>query len=464
MDIHLYNTLTRAKDLFSPIKSGSVKIYTCGLTVYDYAHIGNLRSYVFADTLRRTLEASGLSVEHIENITDVGHLVGDGDEGEDKMEVGSKKVGKNAWEIAEFFTNEYKKDREALNILPPTRWIKATDAIPEQIEFVKELEAKGFTYKITDGIYFDTSKLSDYGKLAHLDVAGLKEGARVAVNKEKRNPTDFALWKFSPIGGSRQMEWESPWGKGFPGWHIECSAMSREYLGFPFDIHTGGIDHVPVHHTNEIAQNEACCGQIGANIWMHNEHLLVENKKMSKSLGNFYTLKDIVEKGYSPLALRYLYLGTHYRQKMNFTWDALDAAQTALSNLIRELAIIPDWGQPKDESYIDKFRACINDDLNIPKALAVVWEVMEDRQVKPEDKQRNVMGMDAVLGLGLEGAVNEYRKLRDNVPPEVTQLAKEREQARASKDWDRADELRKEIEKLDYRVTDIDTGYKLDPQ
>jgi cysteinyl-tRNA synthetase len=463
MTIKLYNTLTREKQDLSPIEPGKVKIYTCGLTVYDYAHIGNLRSYIFADILHRTLVANSLEVNLIENITDVGHLVGDGDEGEDKMAMGARKTGKSALEIAEYFTNEYKKDRESLNILPPTKWVKATDTIPEQIEFVKELEQKGFTYKITDGIYFDTSKLSDYGKLAHLDIAGLREGARVTTNIEKRNLTDFALWKFSPAGPKREMEWESPWGIGFPGWHLECSAMSRKFLGFPFDIHTGGIDHVPVHHTNEIAQNEACCGQIGANIWMHNEHLLADGKKMSKSLGNYYTIRDIVAKGYSPLAFRYLCLGTHYRQKLNFTFESLDGAQSALGRLVKELATMPDWGQPSDEAYVNKFRECISDDLNTPKALAIIWEVIEDKSRKPEDKQRDIIAMDAVLGLRLEKAVKTYIALQANIPDEVKKLVAEREEARMGKDWGRADELRAKIEQLGWIVKDAPEGPGLEP-
>ncbi|HEY4515466.1 MAG TPA: cysteine--tRNA ligase [Candidatus Paceibacterota bacterium] len=457
MDIHLYNTLTRKKDLLSPITPNNVKIYTCGLTVYDYAHIGNLRSYIFADTLHRTLANTDLEVEQIENITDVGHLVGDGDEGEDKMDVGVRKTGKSAWEIAELFTDAFKHDRNALNILPPTKWIKATDTIQEQIDFIKELETKGYTYKINDGIYFDTSKLSDYGKLAQLDIAGLREGARIVFNKEKRKATDFALWKLSPAsinGKKRDMEWESPWGIGFPGWHIECSAMSRKFLGFPFDIHTGGIDHVPVHHTNEIAQNEACCDSTGANIWMHNEHLLVDGKKMSKSLGNFYILSDIVEKGYSPLAFRYLCLCTHYRQKLNFTWEALESAQISLNKLVRALATQVDTplGHP-----VSKLLEVMTDDLNTPQALASIWESLNS------GKNIDIEFVDKLLGLSLSDQIVNYKELQTNIPDEVRKLIDAREKARLGKDWGKADDLRAQIEKLGWKVMDKTEGPELEP-
>lgn len=457
MELHLFNTLTRSKDRFVPIEPNKVGLYTCGFTVYDYAHIGNLRSYIFADVLKRALIYAGLKVNHIENITDVGHLVGDGDDGEDKMEVGAKKAGKSAWDIAKYYTEIFQKDLEQSNVLPPNVWAPATKFIPEQIEFIKVLEQKGFTYKISDGIYFDTSKLSDYGKLAQLDLSKLKEGARVERNPEKKNPTDFALWKFSPTDKKREMEWESPWGKGFPGWHIECSAISTKFLGERFDIHTGGIDHIPVHHTNEIAQNEARFGHKVVNVWMHNDFITVNGTKMSKSLGNLYTLDDLEKRGFSPLAYRYLCLGTHYRQKLNFTWEALEAAQNAYDKLVRQLATIKPTNFPNVDQSREKlqslFESSIADDLNTSKALSLLWHSVDYPGLAYE--------FDKVLGLGLEQAVTNYKKDQDNIPEEVRKLATEREEARSRMDWIQSDILRERIAELGWKVEDGPEGAKL---
>jgi len=471
MEIHLHNTLTQSKDLFVPIEPGKVGLYTCGFTVYDYAHIGNLRSYIFADVLKRTLTYAGYKVNHVENITDVGHLVGDGDEGEDKMEVGSRKAGKSAWEIAKYFTEIFQKDLLIANVLSPTVWAPATKYIPEQIEFIKVLEQKGFTYKITDGIYFDTSKLSDYGKLAKLDAGGLKAGARIGVNKEKKNITDFALWKFSPNNEKRQMEWESPWGVGFPGWHIECSAISTKFLGERFDIHTGGIDHIPVHHTNEIAQNKARFGHKVVNVWLHHDFMTVSGTKMSKSLGNLYTLDDVEKRGFSPMALRYLYLGTHYRQKINFSWQSLEAAENAYHKLIRQLASIsipvPEVGpQGSPEvrplnSLKSEFESAIADDLNTPKALAVLWRVAD---LPAPASASPAYEFDKVLGLSLEKAVADYRFRQNDVPPEVKRFAREREEARKNQDWITADILRERIATFGWAVEDSPEGPKLQRQ
>jgi len=335
--LYLYNTLHRKKEAFSPITPPEVGLYSCGPTVYDQQHLGNMRAVLFTDLLKRVLLSNGYHVTHVRNITDVGHLVSDGDEGEDKMEKGAKREGKTAWDIAKHYTEIFHKDVAELFTLPPDIEPKATDHIQEQIDLIKQLDEKGLTYVIDDGVYFDTSKITDYGKLALLDIEGLQEGARVLANAQKKNATDFALWKFSPEDSQREMEWESPWGngrKGFPGWHIECSAMSMKYLGQTFDIHTGGIDHVPVHHTNEIAQSESATGKPFANFWLHNEFLALDgDAKMSKSAGTFLTLDSIKEKGYSPLDYRFASLQTHYRQHMTFSWAVMDAAREGRERL-----------------------------------------------------------------------------------------------------------------------------------
>lgn len=454
MELHFYNTLTREKERFEPIMTGKVGLYTCGFTVYDYAHIGNLRSYIFADILRRTLAYSGYEVNHVENITDVGQLVGDGDEGEDKMELGAKKLGKSAYEIADYFTKIFQRDLAKSNVLSPTTWAPATSYILDQIEFIKVLEEKSIAYKISDGMYFDTSKQSDYGKLARLDIARLREGARVEKNEEKRNPTDFCLWRAHD--GKREMRWASPWGDGMPGWHIECSAISTKLLGDHFDIHTGGIDHMPVHHTNEIAQNEGRYGRKVVNYWMHNNFLTIDGTKMSKSLGNLYTLDDIEKRGFSPMALRYLYLGSHYRQMLNFTWEALESAQATYNKLIRTLASYLEPEVPSGtsgSSLVAEFESAIADDLNTPRALAVMLKAVQD----PEQ----VYKFDEVLGLGLKESVQRLVESESDIPPEVLEIVNKREEARKNKDWSKSDELRSEIEKAGWSVKDEDSGPKL---
>ena len=375
--LRLWNTATRSLEEFHPIHPPAIGLYTCGPTVYWDAHIGNMRSYVFEDILQRTLELEGYAVKRVMNITDVGHLTSDEDEGEDKIEQAAAKEGKTAQEIATMYTHRFLDDARKLNIkIPSAPYLcKATEHIPEQIELIQELEKKGFTYQTSDGIYFDTSKFPSYGTLSGQRLEEKEEGARVEINTEKRNKTDFALWKLSGALSKRQQEWPSPWGVGFPGWHIECSAMSRKYLGQPFDIHCGGVDHIPVHHENEIAQSEAAYGVKLANYWLHNEFLAVESQKMSKSLGNVYTVSDLESRGFDPLALRYLYLGTHYRQKENFTWDALQAAQNALTRL-RET--IREWDAPEIgcAEYETNFTTAIEDDLNTPIALSVLWKLV----------------------------------------------------------------------------------------
>ena len=466
MSLNLFNTLTRTKDVFKPQKKNEVSLYTCGPTVYAAPHLGNLRTYIFEDLLKRTLLMNGYKVKHVMNITDVGHLTSDADEGEDKMEKGSRTTGKTVWQVAEMYTELFRDNIKALNILPPDIWCKATDHIPEQIALVKQLEDKGFTYKTSDGIYFDSSKLKDYGKLAKLDAAGLKEGARVESNPEKKNPTDFALWKFSPPAGGlkRQMEWDSPWGTGFPGWHLECSAMSLKYLGDAYDeqgafhgersrtidIHCGGIDHVPVHHTNEIAQSEAATGKPFVHYWLHGEFLVVDAKRMGKSEGNFLTLDWLTKEGITPLAYRYFCLMTHYRKPLNFSLEAVLAAQKALQNLQDKIATM-DAPAVGCAEYEAKFKDSLNDDLNAPQGLAIIWELMKSNY--PDNaKKQSLLKMDEVLGLGLKDVPTL------TIPPEVQALVDERERVRTAKDFAKADDIRGRIKELGFTVDDTDLG------
>ena len=446
----LYNTLTRHQEAFKPLKPGEVGLYTCGPTVYAPPHLGNLRTYLFEDLLKRVLLLNGYQVKHVINITDVGHLTSDADEGEDKMEKGARATGKTVWQLAEMYTSLFKDNIRTLNILAPDIWCKATEHIAEQIELVKQLETKGFTYKTSDGVYFDTEKLHDYGKLARLDAASLKEGARVGANPEKKNSTDFALWKFSPAGEKRQMEWSSPWGVGFPGWHLECSAMSMKYLGETFDIHCGGIDHIPVHHTNEIAQSEAATGKIFVKYWLHGEFLVVDTKRMGKSEGNLMTLDWLTQEGISPLAYRYFCLGTHYRKPLNFSLEAVLSAQKALQNLQDKVATMGEPGVGCAE-YEKKFKAALNDDLNAPQGLAVVWEMMKS-QLPDSAKKQSLLKMDEVLGLGLKGVPPLI------VPPEVEALVSERERVRQAKDFAKADDIRTRVKELGFTVDDTDLG------
>lgn len=413
-EIYLYNTLTREKDLFKAIDEKELKIYSCGPTVYHYAHLGNLRAYVFADILNNTLREAGYKIKHQINITDVGHLVSDGDEGEDKMEKGAAREGKNVWDIAEFYTEAFYKDLAALNINKDKFiWTKATDYIKEQIEMVKKLEEKGFTYNTSDGIYFDTSKFSNYAELAHIHIEGLQKGKRIEdENNEKKNKTDFALWKFSPINEKRQMEWNSPWGIGFPGWHIECSAMSRAILGDHLDIHTGGIDHIPVHHTNEIAQSESSCddGARFVNYWMHVNFLNADKGKMSKSSGDFLRLESIQEKNIPSLAYKYLLLMTHYRKEIKFSFESIEAANNAYKKLLKQVEKIKlnlDTNLEEKEltenaqKYLNKFIFSMNDDLNTSVALATLWSMLGDKTLDYNEKFILINKFDKFFALGL---------------------------------------------------------------
>ncbi len=456
--LRLYNTLTRKIEDFSPINSPGVGIYSCGPTVYDYQHIGHMRRYVGDDILIRVLKYDGYHVKQVMNITDVGHLVSDSDEGEDKMEKGAKKFGMSVWDIAKKFEQQFLESMDLLNIKRPDVLMHATDYINDQIELIQILEEKGYTYRTEDGIYFDTSKFPDYYKLSRQNPEELKAGARVEMVAGKRNVSDFALWKFSPKGVKRQMEWESPWGKGFPGWHLECSTMSMKALGPSFDIHTGGIDHINIHHTNEIAQSEAASGRKFVNYWVHHAFLMVDGEKMSKSLGNIYTVEDIIQKGYDPLSLRYLYLQTHYRQEMNFTFKALEAAQNALKNLREEVSR---WDEQKGhiEKFDNQFFEAINEDLNMSKALAVVWDLVKSKNPSSQ-KAGSLFKYDEVLGLNL----SKVRKFREeDIPHAVKELLREREALRKEKKYHLADEIRHKIKKMGYDLEDKNGKTELKP-
>jgi cysteinyl-tRNA synthetase len=461
MKLTLYNSLTRNKVEFKPIQPGEVGLYTCGPTVYNFAHIGNLRTYIFEDILKRVLQYNGYRVKHVMNITDVGHLTGDRDMGEDKMEKGALREGRTAWEIAEFYTRAFKSDIQKLNILPPDIWVKATDTIDEQIALIKILENKDYTYRTGDGIYFDTARFKDYTRLSHQNLESLQEGARVEKNPEKRNPTDFALWKFSPEGARRQMEWPSPWGTGFPGWHIECSAMSMKFLGDQLDIHCGGTDHIDVHHTNEIAQSEAATGKKFFNCWMHGAFLIITGgKKMAKSEGNFLTLENaFIKAGIHPLVYRFAAFQTHYRKPMEYSDESVQSARNGLQHLQNQVRQIAAAGRDPEilisEEHQDRFLAAVNDDLNMPRALAAVQELLKSN-ISNGQKYASVLEFDRVLGLDLD----RLEKPED-LPPEVQQLVEDRKKAREDKQWDDSDRLRDEIQDLGYAVQDTPEGMKI---
>lgn len=458
----LYNTLTREKELFAPMHKGKVGMYSCGPTVYWYAHIGNMRTYIFSDILRRVLEYNGIKVKQVMNVTDVGHLAGDSDSGEDKMESAAVKEHRSAKEIADYYLSVFKQDLKKLNILFPQLWPKATSHIKEQIALIKKLEKKGFTYKTSDGIYFDSARFGNYGKLARLNLEGLEAGRRVAVG-DKKNKSDFALWKFSSNPGERQQEWKSPWGIGYPGWHIECSAMSMKYLGEHFDIHTGGEDHVPVHHTNEIAQSEAATGKKFVNYWLHGAFLTFSGEKVSKSKGGLYTISELEELGYNAMHYRYLCLQTHYRKQLDFSLESLDAARNAYERLRRkvvELRVLSSGKEKKSarwDAYISDFLKRINDDLNVSSALALVWEVLDDDSLGAKAKLGLLERFDSVLGL----EIKNMKSVKTSVPANVRKLVAEREEARAGRDWVRADFLREEIRKAGFEIEDSEGAPKI---
>ncbi|KKT00349.1 MAG: Cysteine-tRNA ligase [Candidatus Nomurabacteria bacterium GW2011_GWA2_43_15] len=454
--VQLYNTLTREKEIFSPIDPPSVGFYSCGPTVYDYVHIGNLRAYTFADVLQKTLRYLGYKVNRVMNITDIGHLSSDADSGEDKMTKGLLREGKeltlkNMRELAEFYTEKFKEDLRALNIEIPENICYASDYLKEEIDLIKKLEEKGYTYKTSDGIYFNISKMSDYGVLWGGKRDWNKEGARVAENSEKKNPADFALWKFnSKIG------FPSPWGTGFPGWHIECSAMSMKFLGEQFDIHTAGIDLLPTHHTNEIAQSESATGKKPfVRFWMHSEFIDIGGERMAKSAGNFFKLSNIMEKGISPLAYRFWLLMGHYRTKMNFNWEALEGAETALKRLYGlYLDLGNDIGHIHKE-YQNKFKEYVSDDLDTPRALSLLWDVFKDENISDADKKATILDFDKVLGLGFENLKEE------KIPENILEILAKRQAYRELHKFEIADKLRHQLNALGYEVKDSADGQKI---
>ncbi|MCE2390474.1 MAG: cysteine--tRNA ligase [Proteobacteria bacterium] len=483
-ELRLYNTLARRKQRFEPLEAGRAGIYTCGPTVYSHQHLGNLRTYVFADLLGRALRWFGFQVRHVINITDVGHLTDDADAGEDKMELAARGAGLSISEIADKWTRIFKQDLKKLRVLEPAVWCKATEHVPEQVRMIAELEEKGFTYRAEDGIYFDVSKDPNYGELARLDLETQRSQERIASAGAKRHPADFALWKFSPgEGPRRQMEWESPWGRGFPGWHIECSAMSTRYLGSSFDIHTGGIDHVPVHHTNEIAQSENALGvRPWVRVWMHAGWLMLDGGKLSKSAGGAPTLDDLIAAGIEPEAFRYFALGAHYRQQAHLTEDGLRRAQRSWRRLCRHLEV---WGgaravpggaaaaprSAEAELCRQRFAAALADDLNAPRALAAVWQTVRSDSLADAEKAALLTDFDQVLGLGLEAVVgiepDESSSTGDSGPvivfgaevaPEqregIRELIRERESARRGRDWQRADAIRDRLAEDGFALED----------
>ena len=455
----LYNTLTRKKEEFAPLDGKTVRMYSCGPTVYNFAHIGNMRTYIFMDILRRTLRYEGYKVKGVMNITDVGHLLSDADEGEDKMEKAAKEQRKSPYEIADFYTKVFFDDLKKLNIGKPELTPKATEHIREMLDFVYTLCEKGYGYETSDGIYFDISKFPAYGQLSGINLEDQKAGARVEVNDEKRSPFDFAIWKKAPK--EHIMQWDSRWGKGYPGWHIECSAMSKKYLGEVFDIHTGGGDHIPIHHENEIAQSYGDSGKNPAKFWMHGEFMLVNNGKMSKKLGNTYLVSQLEEMGYSPMCFRYFCLNTHYRKKLNFTFEGMDGAKTAYARLCALVAKHRegenDVSDEKLAAYRKEFEEDVTDDLNVPGAMGVLWTMLKE----PASRKiyELALEMDKVFGLKLDEAKAE--EVKEEFPAEITAIANERAAARAAKDWGKSDELRAKLDELGYAVKDTKEGYTL---
>jgi len=483
----LYNTLTKSKQEFKPLKDKKVGLYTCGPTVYNFAHLGNLRAYVFEDVLKRTLIYLGYKVKHIMNITDVGHLTSDSDSGEDKLEKGAQREKKSPLEIAKFYTQKFKQDIAKLNIIPPDKYCPATEHIDDMIKMIKKIEENGFTYETKQALYFDVTKYKDYTRLSGQKLEQKMTGARkeIKTDPDKKHPADFALW-FKRVGHFKNhiLHWDSPWGDGFPGWHIECSAMSTKYLGNEFDIHCGGVDHIPVHHTNERAQNFAATGKETVKFWLHNEFLNMGSEKMAKSGENFLTLQTIIDKGFNPLAYRYFLLGAHYRQPIKFSWQALEAAQNALNKLYDFFSCHPEGSEvmPEDkgsktheknkklnakqqnpsspllkvgakDDFRKKFIKYISDNLNTPKALALIWKIIKSN-LDYKDKKELLLDFDQVLGLGL----NKIKPVKLKIPEQVKELVKKREEARKKKNWQLADQLREKINKKGFLIEDTASG------
>lgn len=458
--MRLYNTMSRSIEEFIPINKGKVSMYCCGPTVYNYAHIGNLRTYIFEDLLRRTLRRSGYDVKHVMNITDVGHLTGDGDDGEDKMEKSARETGRTVWDIAEFYMKAFFRDEEALNIERPDIICRATEHIDDMINLIKRLEEGGHTYISGGNVYFSIDSISDYGKLARLNLDDLKSGARIEVDSNKKNPKDFVLWFTNSKFKDQAMMWDSPWGRGYPGWHIECSAMSMKYLGEHFDIHCGGIDAIPVHHTNEIAQSEAATGKTWVNYWCHGEFLLMGNAKMSKSSGSFVTLPVLEGEGYDALDYRYFCLTGHYRSQLRFSYEALDAARSARKGIMERIADAKSEGpaatdpSEKAREYMAAFDEAMENDLNAPKALSILWQMLKDNGLSSSDKLAAAYHMDGILGLGLDKA----EKKEETLDAELQALLDERTAAKKAKDYKKADEIRDKLLSMGYAVKDTPAG------
>ena len=466
MKVYLYNTMSRAVEEFKPISDEYVGLYSCGPTVYNYAHIGNLRTYIFEDTLKRVLRHAGYNVKHVMNITDVGHLTGDGDDGEDKMEKSARESGRSVWDIAKFYTDAFFKDYDSLNIIRPDVVCPATQHIQQMIDLIKRLEAGGHTYIAGGNVYFSIDTFPEYGKLAKLNLDDLKSGARIDIDSNKRNPKDFVLWFTNSKFGEQAMMWDSPWGRGYPGWHIECSAMSMYYLGEQFDIHCGGIDAIPVHHTNEIAQSEAATGKKWVNYWMHGEFLLSDKGKMSKSSGEFLTLSVLTSHGYDPMDYRYFCLGATYRTQLQFSYQGMDAARTARLGLVDRIASLGDEVAPagsiseKTKAYMDQFDGFVCNDLATARGLSVLWTMLKDEGISNAEKRYAVNYMDQVLGLRL----NEVKAKKDDsqdIPAEVMELVEKRAQAKRNKDWAAADSYRNQIDAMGYLLKDTPNGPSL---
>ena len=463
MKLNVYNTLSKKKEEFKPIHEDKVCLYSCGPTVYSFAHIGNLRAYLFMDNLRRVLKYNGYSLKHVMNITDVGHLVSDADEGEDKMMKAARLEHKDPFEIADYYTKIFLGDMGKLNIDMPEVIARATEHIKCMEEYVKQIIANGYTYETEDTIYFDTSKLDKYGVLSNKDVDEKDTEARIDVDPNKKHPNDFALWIKAPK--NHIMKWESPWGLSYPGWHLECSTMGKRFLGEVFDIHTGGVDHIPIHHENEIAQAKGATGKIPAKIWMHCEYLLVDNGKMSKSLGNTYTISQLQEKGVEPLAFRLFCFTAHYRNKLNFTFEGAYGSQKALERLyegyIKQQNGIDEIDDSKIAEYNHKFNNFVNDDMNMPGAMGIVWEVIKNPQ-KSHKLAELLLKFDEVLGLDLKNSKKYLEKFQksktEDLPEEIKQLVEERKQARENKDWAKSDELRDLITSKGYSIKDTKDG------
>ncbi len=481
MELKFLNSQGRRLEDFVPVEAGKVGLYCCGPTVYNYAHIGNMRAYTFEDVLRRTLEYAGYQVRHVMNVTDVGHLTGDGDDGEDKMIRSAREKGMSVWDIAAHFTEAFFRDTENLNILKPHVICRATEHVQDMIAMIQALEDKGFTYSAGGNVYFDTAKFPAYGKMANLENQNLQHGARVAVDGNKKNYTDFVLWFTNSKFEGQAMQWDSPWGRGYPGWHIECSAMSCKYLGPHFDIHCGGVDHVPVHHTNEIAQSEAANGCKWVNYWLHNEFIIMKSGKMSKSRGGFITLQDLLDKGYDALDYRYFLLGGHYRSQLVFTWESLDAARSARESLLRKTAVLKKEAAKEggfevsgplslDElgnggrKILEDFRAHMGADLNTPRALADVWGLLKKKEVPAGEKLAILMDMDRILGLKLDEAeeagsvVGADAFVDDGERAEIDALVAERQEARKNRDFARSDAIRDELAARGIQIVDSPDG------